>query len=84
MSYTITQREYNINEVINEIYRLGEEFPFLDVFSIGKSVLGRPILAVKIGVRDNCIIYAGGFFRVRKAYNIDKFVVYRGFLQVDS
>lgn len=61
MSYTITQREYNINEVINEIYRLGEEFPFLDVFSIGKSVLGRPILAVKIGVRDNCIIYAGGF-----------------------
>ncbi len=61
MSYTITQREYNINEVINEIYRLGEEFSFLDVFQIGKSVLGRPILAVKIGVRDNCIVYAGGF-----------------------
>ncbi len=61
MSYTITQREYNINEVINEIYRLGEEFPFLDVFEIGKSVLGRPILAVRIGVRDNCVLYAGGF-----------------------
>lgn len=61
MSYTITQREYNINEVIAEIYRLGEEFSFLDVFQIGKSVLGRPILAVRIGVRDNCILYAGGF-----------------------
>ena len=61
MSYTITQREYNINEVINEIYRLGEEFSFVDVFQIGKSVLGRPILALKIGVRDNCIVYAGGF-----------------------
>ena len=61
MSYTITQREYNINEVINEIYRLGEEFSFVDVFQIGKSVLGRPILALRIGVRDNCIVYAGGF-----------------------
>ncbi|MBQ4156498.1 MAG: M14 family metallocarboxypeptidase [Clostridia bacterium] len=61
MSYTITQREYNINEVINEIYRLGEVFPFVDVFEIGKSVLGRPILALKIGSRDNCILYAAGF-----------------------
>ena len=61
MSYTITQREYNINEVINEIYRLGEVFPFVDVFQIGKSVLGRPILALKIGNRDNCVLYAAGF-----------------------
>lgn len=61
MAYSITQREYNINEVINQIFKLGEEFSFLDVFQIGKTVLGRPILAVKIGVRDNCILYAGGF-----------------------
>ncbi|MGN0173195.1 MAG: M14 family metallocarboxypeptidase [Acutalibacteraceae bacterium] len=61
MAFTIAQREYNINEVINAIYRFGEEFSFVDVYSIGKSVLGRPILAVKIGVKDNCILYAGGF-----------------------
>lgn len=61
MAFSIAQREYNINEVINQIYRLGEEFSFLDVFSIGKSVLGRPILALKIGVNDNAVLYAGGF-----------------------
>lgn len=61
MALSIAPREYNINEVINQIYRLGEEFSFLDVFQIGKSVLGRPILAVKIGVKDNCVLYAGGF-----------------------
>lgn len=61
LAYQIEQREYSINEVFNQIYSLGEQFPFLNVYQIGKSVLGRPILAVRIGVRDDCILYAGGF-----------------------
>lgn len=61
MALTIEQREYSINEVINIIYGFGEAFPFLDVFQIGQSVLGRPILAVRIGSRDDCVLYAGGF-----------------------
>ena len=61
MATSIEQREYSINEVINKIYALGEEFSFLDVFQIGKSVLGRPILAFRIGNRDNCVLYAAGF-----------------------
>lgn len=61
MSTSIEQREYSVNEVINKIYALGEEFSFLDVFQIGKSVLGRPILALRIGNKDNCVLYAAGF-----------------------
>lgn len=61
MASSIEQREYSINEVINIIYGFGETFPFLDVFQIGKSVLGRPILAVRIGSRDECVLYAAGF-----------------------
>lgn len=61
MASSIEQREYSINDVINIIYGFGETFPFLDVFQIGKSVLGRPILAVRIGSRDECVLYAAGF-----------------------
>lgn len=58
---TIQQREYSYNEVVNIIYRLGEKYNFLDVFSIGKTVTGRPILATRIGVKDYSVLYAGGF-----------------------
>lgn len=61
MASSIEQREYSINEVTNIIYGFGETFPFLSVFQIGQSVLGRPILAVRIGSRDDCVLYAGGF-----------------------
>ena len=58
---TIQQREYSINEVINQIYRLGERYEFLDVFPIGQSLLGRPILATRIGARNNNVLYVAGF-----------------------
>lgn len=58
---SVQAKEYSYNEILKIIYQLEEKYNFIDVFSIGKSVLGRPIPAIKIGVADNTVLYAGGF-----------------------
>lgn len=56
----IDQREYNYSEIINKLFDLSSQYKFLNVYSIGKSLLGRPIYAAKIGITDYNVLYFGG------------------------
>lgn len=46
---------------VKKLRELKRDFPFLQVFSIGQSLLGRQIYAVSIGVSNPCVLMAGAF-----------------------
>lgn len=55
----ISQKDYSYNEIVNLLFKLKEKYSFIDVFSIGKSVLGRDIYAAKIGINSRQVVYSG-------------------------
>ena len=40
---------------------LCRRYPFLTLFELGRSVLGRPIIGVRLGDCTDAVLYAGGF-----------------------
>lgn len=60
MGNFIEQREYNYSEIIKKLFELSTKYKFLSVYSIGKTVLGRPIYAAKIGITNYNVLYFGG------------------------
>lgn len=58
---SIAQREYSYNEIVNFLFSLQEKYNFVKVVPIGKTILGRTIYAVKIGMVDYTVLYAAGF-----------------------
>ncbi len=57
----VHQREYDYLEVMDTIKALSNEFYFLRTTELGKSIVGRSIPALQIGVSDEKILFAGGF-----------------------
>lgn len=55
----ISQKDYSYNEIVNLLFKLKGKYSFIDIFSIGKSVLGRDIYAAKIGINSNQVVYSG-------------------------
>ena len=55
----ISQKDYSYNEIVNLLFKLKEKYSFIDIFSIGKSVLGRDIYAAKIGINSRQVVYSG-------------------------
>lgn len=43
------------------INRLCQKYPFVSNFDVGKSVLGRRIIGLKIGCCEDCVLFAGAF-----------------------
>lgn len=52
---------YSYQKLKNDLYNMKKEFPFLEMGSIGKSVLGKEILYIKIGVGKKKIFYSGAY-----------------------
>ena len=48
---------YNSDVLESNILRLKNTYPFLDVFSIGKSVLGKDLLCIKLGHGEKKVFY---------------------------
>ena len=55
----ISQKDYTYNEIVNLLFELKDKYGFIELFSIGKSVLGRDIYAAKIGVAERQVLYSG-------------------------
>ena len=55
----IAQKDYTYNEIVRILFQLKEKYSFIELFTIGKSVLGRDIYAAKIGVSSDQILYSG-------------------------
>lgn len=53
----IKLKDYDYNQLNNDIIYFNKKFPFLETFSIGKSVQGREIHAIRYGKGKNCVIY---------------------------
>lgn len=56
-----TSSEYGYAELIEDLSELQQSYPFVEVTNIGQSVLGKDILAVRIGTGANEIHYNGSF-----------------------
>ena len=54
-------REYDSAEIKTIIKSISKEYPFAEYMNIGKAVSGRDISALKIGIGQECVLYAGAF-----------------------
>ncbi len=61
MERIIKNTDYTYNKMRSAIRELCEKYPFIEVFYIGQSCMGREIPAIKIGKSDDICLYAGAF-----------------------
>ncbi|MFZ2539069.1 MAG: M14 family metallocarboxypeptidase [Oscillospiraceae bacterium] len=61
MQYNFYTSPPNYRSYIKKLCELKRDFPFLEVSSIGQSVLGREIYAIGIGNMQNVTLFAGAF-----------------------
>lgn len=54
-------QRYDYSTLLNDMNRLKEAYPFLQVSTIGKSVLGKEILEIRIGTGEKKVHYNGSF-----------------------
>jgi len=57
---TLTKR-YDCNQLKEDVYKLKERYSFIDVNTIGYSVLGEPLLEVVLGKGDKQVHWNGAF-----------------------
>ena len=58
-----TNTNYNYSILIKNINSLKSRYPFLEIFSSGKSVLGKNISVIKIGNGSKEVFYSGAIHR---------------------
>lgn len=58
-----TNTNYNYSILIKNINSLKSIYPFLGIFSSGKSVLGKNIPVIKIGNGSKEVFYSGAIHR---------------------
>ena len=58
-----TNTNYNYWVLIKNINSLKSRYPFLEIFSSGKSVLGKNIPVIKIGNGSMEVFYSGAIHR---------------------
>jgi g-D-glutamyl-meso-diaminopimelate peptidase len=56
-----TALPYDYTKLVEDLRLLQQRYPFLELDSIGESVLGKPIPAVRLGIGPNRIHYNGAF-----------------------
>lgn len=61
MEKIIKDANYTYSKMREAIRSLKKEYPFIEVFYIGQSCLGREIPAIKIGKSNDICLYAGAF-----------------------
>lgn len=61
MSIVSTNVNYNYNVFRTDLYNLLNAYPFLQVTTIGYSVLGNSILAIKLGNGPNQVFYSASY-----------------------
>ncbi|MDM5211704.1 M14 family metallocarboxypeptidase [Peribacillus sp. NJ4] len=57
----VTEKPYDYQSLLNDLDILSFHYPFIKVESIGKSVLGKDLLEVRIGQGEKIIHYNGSF-----------------------
>ena len=55
----IMQKDYTYNEIVDLLFRLKDIYGFIEIFPIGKSIIGRNIYAAKIGTAKRQVLYSG-------------------------
>ena len=53
-------KSFDYNEMMNKINELKQKYEFLNISSIGKSILGRNIPLITLGNGKKSVIYIGG------------------------
>lgn len=48
---------YTYTDLLTEMIRLYEQYPFIEVFHFGQSVMGKPLFGMKIGTGENKVLY---------------------------
>ncbi|CAH0346991.1 M14 family metallocarboxypeptidase [Bacillus sp. CECT 9360] len=56
-----TKKEYDYAALQKDLEKLNETYPFLEIESIGKSVLGKDIFEVRLGQGEEMVHYNGSF-----------------------
>ena len=75
-----TNTNYNYSILIKNINSLKSIYPFLEIFSSGKSVLGKNIPVIKIGTGSKEVFYSGAIHRKWMDYSSCSYEVYRRLL----
>lgn len=55
---SVKQKDYSYTEIVNMLFAFKDRFGFLDVFPIGKTVIGRDIYAARLGTARREILYS--------------------------
>ena len=61
MDRIVTLSPPNYDRQVSIIDRLCRRYPFISRMTVGKSVLGREIIGLRLGGCDDAVLYAGGF-----------------------
>ncbi|HCC34846.1 MAG TPA: gamma-D-glutamyl-meso-diaminopimelate peptidase [Ruminococcaceae bacterium] len=61
MNNIIKPKEYEYREICNLMYTLKGKYPFIELRSFGKSVLGKEIIGMEIGKGGSKVLFAGAF-----------------------
>lgn len=61
MNYDFYTEPPTYQSTVKKLRELKRDFPFLQLTSVGQSLLGRSIYAVTIGAQNPCILFAGAF-----------------------
>lgn len=61
MKSIISHTEHDYNSIKKIIASIGERYPFVSIGSIGKSVSGRDLPAIRIGRANEYVLYVGAF-----------------------
>jgi len=61
MKSIISHTEHDYNSIKKIIASFGERYPFISIGSIGKSVSGRDLPAIRIGRANEYVLYVGAF-----------------------
>ncbi|CAH0176140.1 Gamma-D-glutamyl-L-diamino acid endopeptidase 1 [Peribacillus sp. Bi96] len=59
--FLVTEKPYDYQSLLDDLEILSFHYPFIKIESIGKSVLGKELLEVRIGQGDKVIHYNGSF-----------------------
>ncbi len=61
MSIVSTDTNYTYTVLQQNLYNLSEKYPFINVQTVGKSVMGKNLYVIKLGIGPNKVFYSASY-----------------------